>query len=108
MATAEELLATVGNEQNYIVIDSDLRTMTFPASVKNIGVENDKDVHKLNFMMPRYFSEYDLSTFNIRINYLNAQGDGDMYVVTDPTVEKKTRYILHGLLADMLVFIEDP
>lgn len=92
MATAEELLATVGNEENYIVIDSDLRTMTFPASVKNIGVENDKDVHKLNFMMPRYFSEYDLSTFNIRINYLNAQGDGDMYVVTDPTVEDDAIY----------------
>lgn len=92
MATAEELLATVGNEQNYIVIDSDLRTMTFPASVKNIGVENDKDVHKLSFMMPRYFSEYDLSTFNIRINYLNAQGDGDMYVVTEPTVEDDAIY----------------
>lgn len=92
MATAEELLATVGNEENIIVIDSDLRTMTFPASVKNIGVENDKDVHKLNFMMPRYFSEYDLSTFNIRINYLNAQGDGDMYVVTDPTVEEDAIY----------------
>lgn len=92
MATAEELLETVGNEENYIVIDSDLRTMTFPASIKNIGVENDKDVHKLNFMMPRYFSEYDLSTFNIRINYLNAQGDGDMYVVTDPTVEDDAIY----------------
>lgn len=92
MATAEELLATVGNEENYIVIDSDLRTMTFPASVKNIGVENDKDVNKLNFMMPRYFSEYDLSTFNIRINYLNAQGDGDMYVVTEPTVEDDAIY----------------
>ena len=92
MATAEELLATVGNEENYIVIDSDLRTMTFPASIKNIGVENDKDVHKLNFMMPRYFSKYDLSTFNIQINYLNAQGDGDMYVVTDPTVEDDTIY----------------
>lgn len=92
MATAEELLATIGNEENIIVIDSDLRTMTFPTSVKNIGVENDKDVHKLNFMMPRYFSEYDLSTFNIRINYLNAQGDGDMYVVTDPTVEEDAIY----------------
>lgn len=92
MATAEELLATVGNEQDYIVIDSDLRTMTFPASVKNIGVENDKDVHKLNFMMPRYFSDYDLSTFNIRINYVNANGDGDMYVVTEPTVEDDAIY----------------
>lgn len=90
MATADELFAA--NGEDYIVIDSYLRTMTFPASVKNIGVENDKDVHKLNFMMPRYFSEYDLSTFNIRINYLNAQGDGDMYVVTDPTVEDDAIY----------------
>lgn len=86
MATANELFAA--NGEDYIVIDSDLRTMTFPASVNNIGVENDKDVHKLNFKMPRYFSGYDLSEFIIHINYVNANGDADMYYVLDPTVEE--------------------
>lgn len=86
MATANELFAA--NGEDYIVIDSDLRTMTFPASVNNIGVENDKDVHKLNFKMPRYFSGYDLSKFIIHINYVNANGDADMYYVLDPTVEE--------------------
>lgn len=86
MATANELFAS--NGEDYIVIDSDLRTMTFPASVNNIGVENDKDVHKLNFKMPRYFSGYDLSEFIIHINYVNANGDADMYYVLDPTIEE--------------------
>lgn len=86
MATANELFAA--NGEDYIVIDSDLRTMTFPASVNNIGVENDKDVHKLNFKMPRYYSGYDLSEFIIHINYVNANGDADMYYVLDPTVEE--------------------
>ena len=86
MATANELFAA--NGEDYIVIDSDLRTMTFPASINNIGVENDKDVHKLNFKMPRYFSGYDLSEFIIHINYVNANGDADMYCVLDPTVEE--------------------
>lgn len=86
MATANELFAA--NGEDYIVIDSDLRTMTFPASVNNIGVENDKDVHKLNFKMPRYFSGYDLSEFIIHINYVNANGDADMYYVLDPTIEE--------------------
>lgn len=86
MATANELFAS--NGEDYIVIDSDLRTMTFPASVNNIGVENDKDVHKLNFKMPRYFSGYDLSEFTIHINYVNANGDADMYYVLDPTIEE--------------------
>lgn len=86
MATANELFAA--NGEDYIVIDSDLRTMTFPASVNNIGVENDKDVHKLNFKMPRYFSGYDLSEFTIHINYVNANGDADMYYVLDPTIEE--------------------
>lgn len=86
MATANELFAA--NGEDYIVIDSDLRTMTFPASVNNIGVENDKDVHKLNFKMPRYFSGYDLSEFIIHINYVNANGDADMYYVLDPTINE--------------------
>lgn len=83
MATAEELLGTSGTVDKTLVIDSDLRMINIPSSVKNLGVESDDEVLKLNFRMPSSYCGIDLSTFRIRINYLNAQGEGDVYEVVD-------------------------
>lgn len=69
---------------NIFTIDSTLRTITAPSTVPNIGVESDEAVTRLYFSMPRTYGEFDLSEFAIRINYLNADGDGDVYVVDDP------------------------
>jgi hypothetical protein len=35
---------------DYLVIDNDLRTITIPPSVTNIGVESDKDVRQYHFL----------------------------------------------------------
>ena len=88
MATANELLAKLNNskEGNVLLIDNDLRTISIPDSVKSLGVEFDDDVHRLNFQMPRMYGTTDLSKFNIRINYMNANDEGDIYVVTDKNV----------------------
>ena len=88
MATAAELLAaamTSGEsaDDRTLVIDNDLRTIHIPSSVYCLGVENDDDVLRLEFRMPRYFGEIDLSTFAVRINYLNAKAEGDVYIVDD-------------------------
>lgn len=87
MATAAELLSrTTAEVDNTLVIDNYLRTIAIPKSVTNLGVEHDDDVLRLDFKMPRYLEDTDLSKFSIRINYLNAKGEGDVYTVNDKVV----------------------
>lgn len=90
--TAEELLQNTEDSELHeasnevFVIDNDLRTIFVPESVSNIGVESDDDVNRLYFQMPKQYGEFDLSEFNIRINYMNADNKGDIYAVTDKEV----------------------
>mgnify|MGYP000591557646 CR=1 FL=1 len=71
---------------NVFEIDSNLRTINIPITVKNIGVESDDDVKRLEFTMPKQYGEFDLSQFRIRINYMNANGDKSIYLVEDKKV----------------------
>lgn len=89
MATAEELLTGGVIVDKTLIISNDLRTITIPSSVNNLGVESDNEVLRLHFKMPRYIGDLDLSTFSIRINYLNAQAEGDVYTVSDASVESE-------------------
>lgn len=88
--TLEEALAAAtvddGSTDRVLVIDSDLRTITIPGTIKNLGVESDDDVNRLYFQMPKTYGEFDLSEFDIRINYKNGNV-GDVYAVQDKTVE---------------------
>lgn len=72
---------------DYIVINDDLRTMQIPDSITLLGVESDDDVNKIPFQMPKEYCGFDLSTFEARINYLNANGEGDIYIVDDLAVD---------------------
>lgn len=89
MATADELLSTIDTDKT-LIIDKDLRTITIPSSVKNLGVESDDDVLRLRFKMPRMYGDVDLSDFSIYINYMNAKNTGDVYVVDDKTIADDT------------------
>ena len=82
----EEALAQADTyyvDEEICTIDNDLRTITIPSGLQTIGVESDEDVRRLNFQMPKQYGEVDLSEFNIRINFLNANNSGDVYAVTD-------------------------
>jgi hypothetical protein len=84
MATAAELLAGMSTgDDTTLVIDNYLRTINIPKRVTNLGVEHDDEVLFLNFKMPRYLDDTDLSKFSIRINYINANGDSDAYTVNE-------------------------
>ena len=72
--------------EEVLVIDNDLRTITIPSSLQTVGVESDEDVRRLNFQMPKQYGEVDLSEFNICINFMNANNQGDVYAVTDKAV----------------------
>lgn len=94
MATADEILEQMENNpelyaadpEEICVIDNDLRTITIPSGLQTVGVESDEDVRRLNFRMPKQYGEVDLSEFNIRINFMNANNSGDVYAVTDKAV----------------------
>ena len=85
----EEALAQAdvyAEETEVCTIDNDLRTITIPSGLQTVGVESDEDVRRLNFQMPKQYGEVDLSEFNIRINFLNANNSGDVYAVTDKAI----------------------
>lgn len=85
----EEALAqadTYSVDEGICTIDNDLRTITIPSGLQTVGVESDEDVRRLNFQMPKQYGEVDLSEFNIRINFMNANNQGDVYAVTDKQV----------------------
>lgn len=70
-----------------IIINDDLRTMQIPSSIVLLGVESDDDVNRIPFQMPKEYCGFDLSTFAARINYMNANGLGDVYVVDDVEID---------------------
>ena len=72
--------------EEILIIDNDLRTITIPSGLQIVGVESDEDVKRLNFQMPKTYGEFDLSEFDVRINYMNANNQGDVYAVTDKAV----------------------
>lgn len=64
------------------------RILVIPDELKTIGVENDNNVERIYFEIPRYFDEVnDLSEFTIYINYLNANQEPNKYHCTDVEVE---------------------
>lgn len=91
MATADELLATVSdstsdetnNDSERIVADLASRELILPRGLRILGVESDDDVKRLYFSMPRYYGEFDLSNFQINVNYQNARGTEDVYPIKD-------------------------
>ena len=86
LADMEENPVEYRGINNTFEIDSDLRTINIPVTVKNIGVESDDDVKRLEFTMQKQYGEFDLSQFRIRINYMNANGDKSIYLVEDKKV----------------------
>lgn len=64
------------------------RVLNIPESLQTVGVKTDNKVERIYFELPRYFDGFnDFSEFNFYINYINANGDGDVYYCDDLTVE---------------------
>lgn len=91
MNTFEEALlaASILGEytpEEYCVIGHDLRKITMPSNLSIAGVENDSDVHVIYFKCPRMYGPTDLSEFDFRINYLNANNEGDIFPILEKNV----------------------
>ena len=106
MATAEELLGRISETGDEIlVVDLNTRIISIPATLTILGVESDDDVKRVRFKVPRYCGEFDLSTFDIRINFENARGRGDVYPTEDDTVTDDGNYITFSWLVDRTAFV---
>lgn len=88
MSLANDLLnsITVEEDDKTLVINHYTRSINIPKGITTLGVESDDDVLRLNFKMPRYLGTVDLYNFSIRVNYINAEGEDDVYKVTDKAV----------------------
>lgn len=87
MATADELLGTISDvTDEFLVVNLDTRIISIPTSITILGVESDDDVKHLKFKVPKQYGEFDLSTFSIQVNFENADGEGDFYLVNDLAV----------------------
>lgn len=90
--TAEELLAQMESEimplsvesPDKCVIDPESREIVIPETYQIFGVESDEKVERIEFECPKIVGDnIDLSKLQIRINYQNANGDKDQYIVED-------------------------
>lgn len=86
MATVDELLNAT-TESQVCTIDPDTRVITVPSCYKEFGVEADEKVNRINFQCPKVVGDnIDLTAFNLYINYMNASGQYNAYLVDDVTV----------------------
>lgn len=82
-----EAYADTGIE--YCTVDDDTRLVTIPDKYKKLGVESDEKVKRIWFRFPKFVGNngIDLSAIGVRVNYRNANGDGDIYIVEDLTTD---------------------
>lgn len=91
--TLEEALeaatADDGSETVYCTVDDDTRLVTVPDKYKKLGVESDEKAKRIWFRFPKLVGNngVDLSAIGVRVNFRNANGDGDIYIVEDLTTD---------------------
>ena len=116
MATLNELLSEsvvtdVPNDYSHddmqFIIDEELRTI----AVRDRGivacVRGDKDVNRINFQMERYYNGFDMSTFTIRVNYIDGNDIPKYYNVADLTIEGDMLYFTWLVGSEATVAVGD-
>ena len=86
MPTVDELL-NASNEVTTCTINPDTREITVPEKYKILGVFSDEKVTKIPFTCPRVVgNNVDLTEYNLYINYQNASGASNAYLIDDLVV----------------------
>ena len=70
-------------------MDDDTRLVTIPEKYKKLGTESDEKAKRVWFRFPKIVGNngIDLSAISVRVNFRNANGDGDIYIVKDLTTD---------------------
>ena len=86
MPTVDELL-NASNEVTTCTINPDTREIIVPEKYKILGVFSDEKVTKIPFTCPRVVgNNVDLTEYNLYINYQNAGGASNAYLIDDVVV----------------------
>lgn len=86
MPTVDELL-NASNEVTTCTINPDTREIIVPEKYKVLGVFSDEKVTKIPFTCPRVVgNNVDLTEYNLYINYQNASGVSNAYLIDDIAV----------------------
>lgn len=93
------------NENVDFVIDSYLRIISIPGRGVVLGVEGDKDVNRVTFRMSRTYKGIDMSQFQIRINYANANNELNYFKVTEITVGDDEIVFVWVVGADAVAYV---
>ena len=82
-ALAQADVYSNGETEEYCMLESDTsRVVVIPDRYKTFGVEGDNRAERIKFKFPKVVGDnIDLSSLNLRINYQNAQGGLDKYIV---------------------------
>ena len=88
--TAEELLLSINTQSvesnEKCAIDPETREINIPLTYQILGVESDEKTERIEFECPRIVGDsIDLTQLQLRINYRNANGEKDQYIVDDVT-----------------------
>lgn len=92
MATIDEIFENMPAEAsvNYeeLIIDAESREILVPDAEAIFGVESDTRSERKYFRCPRYVGDgLDLASCFLRVNFRNANGDVDSYLVTDVSID---------------------
>lgn len=86
MPTVDELL-NASNEATTCTINPDTREIIVPEKYKILGVFSDEKVTKIPFTCPKVVgNNVDLTEYNLYINYQNASGESNAYLIDDLVV----------------------
>lgn len=86
MPTVDELL-NASNEVTTCTINPDTREIIVPEKYKILGVFSDEKVTKIPFTCPKVVgNNVDLTEYNLYINYENAIGKSNAYLIEDVVV----------------------
>lgn len=89
MSEIQDLLnaSTYDMVDDYLIIDDNSREIYVPSGELLFGVTNDEKTERKYFQCPRIVGDnVDLTQYQLYINYQNANGEKDKYIVTDVKV----------------------
>lgn len=74
-----------------IIIQPETREMFLSSEAKLFGVESDEKAERKHFRCPRYVGDnIDLLSMGLQINYQNAKGEEDIYIIEDAVQDEGT------------------
>lgn len=83
MPTVDELL-NASNEVTTCTVNPDTREIIVPEKYKVLGVFSDEKVTRIPFTCPKVVgNNVDLTEYNLYINYQNASGESNAYLIDD-------------------------